>query len=128
MNKWNNYMPAHFGDDLVTEILLRLPIKSILRFCAVCKGWRSITTNPSFLAKYSHHQPLKVILYTSLYESDSDGDNINITLNTMIISSNKKVADNSSHACYPKNVWELSGPPPSLHLPTRRIGGTLEDI
>lgn len=124
MNKRNNFVPAHFGDDLIIEILLRLPAKSILRFRAVCKGWRSITTDPSFLAKYALHQPLKVILYTSLYESDSTGDNINITLDTMAVSSNKKVADNGSLACYPKIVWEFSGPlatiPPSTSEECRR--------
>ncbi|EAY90155.1 hypothetical protein OsI_11720 [Oryza sativa Indica Group] len=36
-------------DDLLDEILLRLPARSILRCRAVCKAWRSRTSHPYFL-------------------------------------------------------------------------------
>ncbi|XP_057434706.1 F-box/kelch-repeat protein At3g23880-like isoform X2 [Lotus japonicus] len=34
--------------DLIIEILLRLPVKSIVRFKAVCKLWRSLISDPLF--------------------------------------------------------------------------------
>ncbi|XP_021860607.2 F-box protein At5g49610-like [Spinacia oleracea] len=37
-----------FPDDLTIEILVRLPIKSLLRFKSVCKNWYSLFKNPSF--------------------------------------------------------------------------------
>ncbi|KAL2248562.1 F-box protein At5g07610-like [Sesamum indicum] len=35
-------------DDLLTEILLRLPIRSLIRFKLVCKHWHSLITTPRF--------------------------------------------------------------------------------
>ncbi|XP_057453049.1 F-box protein CPR1-like [Lotus japonicus] len=35
-------------DDLVTKILLLLPVKSLLRSKSVCKSWRSLISNPHF--------------------------------------------------------------------------------
>ncbi|KAK3154173.1 hypothetical protein QOZ80_2BG0187190 [Eleusine coracana subsp. coracana] len=40
-------------DDALVEILVRLPSKSVLRCRAVCKRWRRITTDPSFLADHA---------------------------------------------------------------------------
>lgn len=36
------------NDDLLTEIFLRLPVKSLLRFKCVSKHWRSLITHPYF--------------------------------------------------------------------------------
>lgn len=38
-------------DDLIRDILLRLPTKSLLRFKTVSKSWRSSITDPCFLNK-----------------------------------------------------------------------------
>ncbi|KAK4489395.1 hypothetical protein RD792_005204 [Penstemon davidsonii] len=35
-------------EDLLTEILLRLPVKSLLNFKSVSKQWHSVITNPNF--------------------------------------------------------------------------------
>ncbi|XVF82965.1 hypothetical protein PTKIN_Ptkin16aG0094600 [Pterospermum kingtungense] len=40
----------HWPQDLVTSILLRLPVKSILRFKCVSKTWRSLVENSSFVS------------------------------------------------------------------------------
>ncbi|CAM0953081.1 unnamed protein product [Alopecurus aequalis] len=50
------------NDDVLTEILVRLPPKSILRCRAVCKRWRHATTCATFLATYSLRRPLDLIL------------------------------------------------------------------
>uniref|UniRef100_A0A0E0IWQ0 F-box domain-containing protein n=1 Tax=Oryza nivara TaxID=4536 RepID=A0A0E0IWQ0_ORYNI len=36
-------------EEIVMEILARLPVKSLLRFKSVCRGWRAIISEPSFI-------------------------------------------------------------------------------
>jgi hypothetical protein len=45
------------NDDLVTEILLRVPAKAVLRFKLVSKKWLSIISNTSFATRYTHLNP-----------------------------------------------------------------------
>jgi hypothetical protein len=44
---------------LTTEILARLPVKSLLRFRSVCKAWRAVISDDLSLvsAHLRHHQP-----------------------------------------------------------------------
>ncbi|KAL1560701.1 F-box/kelch-repeat protein-like protein [Salvia divinorum] len=41
-------MSDYFPADLWIEILLKLPVKSLIRFAVVSKSWRSLITSPSF--------------------------------------------------------------------------------
>lgn len=47
---------AYFGrevpDSVFTEILIRLPAKSVIRSRAVCRAWRNHTSAPHFLLEY----------------------------------------------------------------------------
>ncbi|KAI8011300.1 F-box protein [Camellia lanceoleosa] len=43
----SDYMP----NELLIEILARLPVDSLLRFTSVCKSWYSLITSPSFITK-----------------------------------------------------------------------------
>ncbi|XP_022684344.1 putative F-box protein At1g47790 [Setaria italica] len=36
-------------EEIVTEILARLPVKPLLRFRSVCKAWRAIISDPVFI-------------------------------------------------------------------------------
>ncbi|KAL7212281.1 hypothetical protein ACSBR2_015038 [Camellia fascicularis] len=46
-------MVSHYIDeDVMVEILVKLPVKSLLRFKCVSKSWSSLITNPSFIAKH----------------------------------------------------------------------------
>uniref|UniRef100_A0A7N0UTT1 F-box domain-containing protein n=1 Tax=Kalanchoe fedtschenkoi TaxID=63787 RepID=A0A7N0UTT1_KALFE len=38
--------------DIIVDILCRLPVRSLLRFRCVCKSWRTLIANPSFIAKH----------------------------------------------------------------------------
>ena len=40
-------------DEIVLDILAKLPVKSLLRFRCVCKPWYSSIANPSFIS--THH-------------------------------------------------------------------------
>ena len=45
-------------DEIVLEILTRLPVKSLLRFRCVCKSWYSSIANPNFISTHfnnNHH-------------------------------------------------------------------------
>lgn len=53
---------AGFPEELVSEILLSLPPKSILRCRAVCKDWRRITSDDAFLLAHHHRQQPRRLL------------------------------------------------------------------
>ncbi|KAG5612100.1 hypothetical protein H5410_023381 [Solanum commersonii] len=42
-------------EDVVVDILLRLPVQSLLRFKCVCKHW-CLIKSPSFIEKHFHHK------------------------------------------------------------------------
>ncbi|KAL6137136.1 hypothetical protein ACLB2K_062431 [Fragaria x ananassa] len=42
-------------DDIVVEILSRLPVKSLLRFRSVCKSWRALISDSYFVKKHLGH-------------------------------------------------------------------------
>ncbi|KAL2251273.1 F-box protein CPR30 [Sesamum indicum] len=45
-------MADYFPTELLIEILLRLPVKSLIRFTAVCKSWHALITSPSFISSH----------------------------------------------------------------------------
>ncbi|KAG4983856.1 hypothetical protein JHK87_028605 [Glycine soja] len=51
-----------FPDEILVEILHRLPSKSILRCSAVCKSWRSLISNESFISLHRRHSPSFLLL------------------------------------------------------------------
>ncbi|CAN6279206.1 unnamed protein product [Urochloa humidicola] len=44
-------------DELMTEVLLRLPVKSILRSRAVCRAWAATLSSYEFCALHMEAQP-----------------------------------------------------------------------
>ncbi|KAL0000873.1 hypothetical protein SO802_014654 [Lithocarpus litseifolius] len=50
-------------EDILVDILMTLPIKSLVRFKCVCNSWLSLITYPRFVRRhlnYHHHEkPLK---------------------------------------------------------------------
>lgn len=45
-------LPPLPEDIIRSEILIRLPVKSVKRFCSVCKSWKSLFSDPEFI---KHH-------------------------------------------------------------------------
>uniref|UniRef100_A0A2N9HU30 F-box domain-containing protein n=1 Tax=Fagus sylvatica TaxID=28930 RepID=A0A2N9HU30_FAGSY len=43
--------------DVIIEILMRLPLKSLLRFRCVCKWWNQIISDPLFISNYTRCNP-----------------------------------------------------------------------
>ncbi|CAD6260497.1 unnamed protein product [Miscanthus lutarioriparius] len=93
--------PPHLSDDICAEILVRLPVKSVLRFRVVCKAWRDITTRPLFLAANARRQPAKVVLYTYL-DSVQRGYAVDIALDVLPVSG--ETADQRRLIRYPRSV------------------------
>ncbi|KAK8937774.1 F-box/kelch-repeat protein [Platanthera guangdongensis] len=42
-------------DDVIPEILVKLPARSVGRFRCICKSWLSITTNLPFIRAHTQH-------------------------------------------------------------------------
>ncbi|KAK4592933.1 hypothetical protein RGQ29_017176 [Quercus rubra] len=46
LRPWKSHLP----DDIVLNILSRIPVKSLIRFRCVCKTWDSSITTPNFIS------------------------------------------------------------------------------
>ncbi|BAT03116.1 Os07g0667601 [Oryza sativa Japonica Group] len=87
--------------DLTYEILLRLPAKTVLRCGAVCKAWRRITTNPTFLSDHARHHPPEALLYNSFGKATSK---INMELDALSVAAHHQAAvpERRRLACFPR--------------------------
>ncbi|PRQ30939.1 putative F-box domain-containing protein [Rosa chinensis] len=47
---------CYFPEEIIEEILLNLPIESLIRFTAVCKSWNFLIKSPSFIHTQSNKQ------------------------------------------------------------------------
>ena len=45
-------LSEHLPHDIMFDILTRLPVKSLIRFCRVSKSWYSTITSPIFITKH----------------------------------------------------------------------------
>uniref|UniRef100_I1PJB2 F-box domain-containing protein n=1 Tax=Oryza glaberrima TaxID=4538 RepID=I1PJB2_ORYGL len=50
-------------DELVWEILARLPARGLLRCHAVCRDWRRLATSADFLLAHHRHQPPRPLVF-----------------------------------------------------------------
>ncbi|MBA0629037.1 hypothetical protein Godav_023656 [Gossypium davidsonii] len=78
-------MQSNLSSDIIVEILMRLPVKSICRFKCVCKLWCLLISDPTFIKRHLNlaiidkdieHQRQKLILRSSstpsLYHVECD--------------------------------------------------------
>ncbi|KAK1611755.1 hypothetical protein QYE76_035428 [Lolium multiflorum] len=49
-------------DDVLVEILLHLPAKSVFRFRTVCKSWRHLLSDPVFIREHHRRAPVALLL------------------------------------------------------------------
>ncbi|RCV21000.1 hypothetical protein SETIT_4G103900v2 [Setaria italica] len=63
------------SSDLISEILIRLPIKSLVRCRCVCKEWWRLISNPAFIAEHSScTKPLLIASFMEEEPEDNDLD------------------------------------------------------
>ncbi|GJN21563.1 hypothetical protein PR202_gb09050 [Eleusine coracana subsp. coracana] len=74
--KSNPTLTSDLPEEVIADILSRLPGKYVLRFRAVCKAWLRITTDPHFLAAHMRRRPLELVLCTLLEERPLSGDQV----------------------------------------------------
>lgn len=83
-------VPVELLDELVLEILIRLPVKSLLRFKLVSKAWRAIISDPLFIRKHLEHSALKwkrnpsVLIAPHVLDSIIKGEDWPTTFSTQI--------------------------------------------
>src|ERR1044072_3199964 len=46
--------PSPLPEELIVEILLRVPARSLLRFRCVCKSWKTLISNPQFVKDHTN--------------------------------------------------------------------------
>ncbi|GJN03454.1 hypothetical protein PR202_ga20904 [Eleusine coracana subsp. coracana] len=63
--------------DVLFDILLRLPAKDICRFRAVCRHWQSLTSEPLFIEAHTARHPPDPLITASSY-SDHDGQHVHV--------------------------------------------------
>ncbi|KAM0956031.1 hypothetical protein ACFX2A_024857 [Malus domestica] len=56
--KLRQRVPLIDYNDIIIEILSRLPVRSLLQFRCVCKSWRALISNPHFVTKHLSHAVL----------------------------------------------------------------------
>ncbi|CAL2276501.1 unnamed protein product [Prunus armeniaca] len=78
-------MEAMVGDkvtkDIIYEILLRLPVRSLLRFTAVCKSWNCMIKSSTFITQHLiQNEDVQLLLHNPqygmylLYKDDDNDD------------------------------------------------------
>ncbi|XVF75494.1 hypothetical protein PTKIN_Ptkin13bG0192000 [Pterospermum kingtungense] len=68
MAKSNRYWPA----DMLPEILLKLPVKSIIRFKCVSKTWCILFKNPTFVSQHFSLSKKKKYLLVDYYDANNE--------------------------------------------------------
>ncbi|XP_025883623.1 putative F-box protein At3g20705 [Solanum lycopersicum] len=70
---------ANSPEDIVKEILLRCPVKSLLRFKCVCKNWCALIKTPEFAQGHlKNRSPPQLLIYDN--GDIDDDDDLSITL------------------------------------------------
>ncbi|XP_058759040.1 F-box/kelch-repeat protein At3g23880-like [Vicia villosa] len=68
--------PAVLPDELIPEILSRLPVKTLMQMNCVCKSWKSLISNRFFSKLHFHRSPrnthLALIPYCNRPDQDMD--------------------------------------------------------
>ncbi|PRQ48949.1 putative F-box domain-containing protein [Rosa chinensis] len=64
----------YFPEEIVDKILLKLPVKEVIRCSAVCKLWNSLIKNPTFIQTHLKNQTHDGVSELLLLSSDQSDD------------------------------------------------------
>ncbi|XP_016466440.1 putative F-box protein At3g10430 [Nicotiana tabacum] len=115
-----------FPEDLAMEILLRLPVESLLRFKCVCKNWYEIIKSRSFIREHMNwsgkNKPPEILIYDHSAPDDSPP----ITL--ISISDAAVVHENPDYLQRFRGMTYFLGSVDGLFLLERVIDGSIFNI
>lgn len=82
--------PPPFPEELLIEILTRLPTKSLLRFKSVCKTWCALIRKPDFIDLHYHHHRIasrndSILVVRSIPTVDPQQQECNKYVNSEIV-------------------------------------------
>ncbi|KAM0054622.1 putative F-box domain-containing protein [Helianthus debilis subsp. tardiflorus] len=109
-------MSDHLPLEIQSEIMKRLPLKSLIQFRSVCKSWNSLIESPGFIAHYRSQQQHLLVSYTVNYEAkyvtvdDDDEHIVSVTLPPLSLVNKPRTTVGSSHGllCFFGDVQKLT--------------------
>lgn len=73
---------VRLAEEIIEEILLRLPVKSLLRFRCVCKAWCTLISQPQFtrahLCRQRTHPITQILVPPSVDSQPNDGFSVDL--------------------------------------------------
>lgn len=82
--------PTLLRDDLLVEVLLRVPVRSLLRCKCVCKSWLSLISNPLFAKSHFEAAAAPTDRFLVKFPNDSEAISVDIEV----------LCPNSAHAVF----------------------------
>lgn len=80
-------------DDLLLEILSRLPVKSIIRFRSVCKSWYNLAKDTNFIYKHLNRDDNMRLMVRITYENYDFRDPLNDLITCFFLLPDKTLTD-----------------------------------
>nr|XP_009787764.1 PREDICTED: F-box/kelch-repeat protein At3g23880-like [Nicotiana sylvestris] len=115
-----------FPEDLTVDILLRLPVESLLRFKCVCKNWYEIMKSHSFIREHMHWNSKSKSPQILIYDHSAPHDSPPITFVSV---SDAGVLENPPDYLQGfRGMTYLLGSVDGLFLLEREIDGSIFDI
>ncbi|KAH9711021.1 F-box/kelch-repeat protein [Citrus sinensis] len=82
-----------FSDDLVVEILSRLPVKSVMRFRSAGKSLYNLVKDPNFIYKHLNRDDNMRLMVRITYENDDVTDPLNDLITCFFVLPDKTLTD-----------------------------------
>ncbi|KAL9464639.1 hypothetical protein AB3S75_002276 [Citrus x aurantiifolia] len=81
------------SDDMMVEILSRLPVKSLMRFRCVCKSWNDLVKDPNFIYKHLQKDDNIRLTVSCTYKNPYDTDPFNALISYSSVLPDKTLSD-----------------------------------
>lgn len=72
----SRFLLPYIPDEVMFDVLLRLPSKSLMRFKSVCKAWHAMISSPIFInahLEWSKLKPSSLLMAPGFYQKQKNG-------------------------------------------------------